>query len=63
MQFAAERIARIGRDIDRLRAELKPYVEGIMRVGRSGIDMTPKRIADIKGEIAVLEKIIRGSRA
>jgi hypothetical protein len=63
MHFAAERVARIGRDIDRLRAELKPYVEGRMRVGQNGIDMTPKRIANIRGEIATLEKIVRASRS
>ncbi len=48
---------------DRLRAELGPYEDGTMRVGRrspGGIweDFTEERIATINGEVASLQRTI-----
>ena len=50
-------------DLEQLQAELQPYEDGRMRVGRNRRDVTAERIAVIKGEIASLEKAINAARS
>ena len=46
-------------DEERLREELHAYEPGTARVRRSGVDITPRWIDTIKGEITSIERAVQ----
>ena len=64
MQFAPERLARVKRDKAQLEAELKPYKDRVVCLGKHpDSEATAKEIRDREREIATLDAILRTAEA